>query len=171
MSYSVPGFKIAIPQRSSLVCWATVYAMMRSWKDQKSYEPALALSDVDDGEYYVRLYNRNSDLLTTEFRKFISDAKMKLEPIRNWTVASWETLLRRYGLLWVGTLALVTDDVLHSRIIEGISGDGAPEHTTLAIIDPAGGRRYKESFATFVKKYEGAYRSAQDNLYYQIRHF
>ena len=43
---------------------------------------------------------------------------------------------------------------IHARVITAIRGDGTPDNTMLTIVDPAGGRQYRESIATFVPKYE-----------------
>ena len=59
---------------------------------------------------------------------------------------------------------------LHSRIIEGMRGDGSPGGTWMKIIDPAGGRQYEETFQTFLSKYKGAIRTTSGE-YFQIRHF
>jgi len=96
---------------------------------------------------------------------------MTSQPMMNVTIDTWESLLRQYGLLWVGTLAGTTPGSgLHSRIIEGIMGDGSPGRSSFKIIDPAGGKQYVESFAVFLAKYEGAFRGTAGE-YYQIRHF
>jgi hypothetical protein len=168
MGYMVSGLKVALAQSTSNVCWATVYTMMISWKDRQTYDPLDALAIV--GSNYVDLYKKNSWLPTAEFGAFITAAQMKVEPMQNKTFAQWETLLRRYGLLWVGTLAATSGPDLHSRIVSAISGDGKSADSKLGIIDPAGGKKYAERFSVFEKKYEGAIRSV-NGAYFQIRHF
>ena len=89
----------------------------------------------------------------------------------NVTIDTWLNLLQTYGLLWIGTLnVLGPSGGLHSRIIEAISGGGEANDTYFSIIDPDGGRQYKERFDTFLAKYEGAIAGVSGD-YFQIRHF
>ena len=89
----------------------------------------------------------------------------------NLTIQGWVNLLRAKGLLWVGTLnSLGPGAGLHSRIVEAMSGDGSVDGTDMHIIDPDGGRQYKEVFRVFLEKYEGAFGQVSGD-YFQIRHF
>jgi hypothetical protein len=170
LPFNVPGFVAVLSQPSAMSCWATVFTMMRSWKDQASYDIGDAVGRV--GERYRGYYVMDSGLPSDEFGSFLSDAHMTHEPMINLTIDGWEGLLRNKGLLWVGTLAgLDPDSGLHSRIVEGMEGDGSPNGTFMKIIDPAGGRRYREVFSVFLKKYEDAFQSTGSDEYFQIRHF
>jgi hypothetical protein len=100
----------------------------------------------------------------------MESAGMTYESMANLEIWRWELLLQRHGLLWVGALATLVGPGLHSRIVEGITGDGTPANTSLQIIDPLHGTRYEELFVTFLTKYEGGIRTAPGS-YYQIRHF
>lgn len=167
--YTVPGFRVVIAQPTSMVCWATVHAMLRSWKQQVSIGIRDAAAAVDE-KYGVRVDN-NQGLPSTEFGPFIAAAGMQVQPMMNLTIEGWVGLLRAKGLLWVGTLNSVGPGAgLHSRIVEAMSGDGSVDGTMMHIIDPAGGRRYQESFRIFIVKYEGAFVLAASD-YFQIRHF
>jgi|SRR5580658_766607 hypothetical protein len=167
--YDVPGDKVVVAQPSSMACWATVYSMMISWKEQKSYAIEGAVESV--GHKYGDYYRGNTGLPANEFGPFLDAADMSYEPMQNPTIGGWLDRLRCYGLLWVGTLASISPGAgLHSRIIEGITGDESPDNTWFSIIDPAGGKRYRENISTFLDKYEGAIRG-QAGTYYQIRHF
>lgn len=170
VAYSVPKTKTVIAQQTTMGCWATVYAMMRSWRDQKSYAPATAVALVD--QKYRTIFDDNTGLPPSEFGPFIAAAGMSVEPMQNRTIAAWEKMLRTYGLLWVGTLSSTHAGAgLHSRIIEAIVGDGTVPHTKFSIIDPDGGRRYSESLTIFIRKYEGAIKSVGNAEYFQIRHY
>ena len=169
MAYAVPRTVFAIAQQTSSVCWATVYAMMKSWRDQRCFDPGSAVASI--GAKYLELYRNNQVLPTEEFGPFIRAAGMEVEPMQNKTVAAWEKMLRNFGPLWVGTLNSTSPNAgLHSRIIHAISGDGTAPATRFSIVDPDGGRKYTESLTIFALKYEGAYR-AVDGEYFQIRHF
>ena len=63
--YRVPGIVQVIRQRTSLVCWAAAYTMMRSWKHQQSFEPRYAVAAVDPR--YGTMYDNNQGMPPTEF--------------------------------------------------------------------------------------------------------
>jgi hypothetical protein len=165
--YVVPGVKNVIAQPTNSVCWATVYAMMRSWKDRQSYSIRHAVALVD--EKYGKMVDNNQGLPSSQFGPFIRAAGMRVEPMANLPISEWVAKLKDFGLLWVGTMFSVTSG-LHSRIIEGMTGSGTYDATWMMIIDPWGGKRYRESFARFLHKYENAIVGVSGQ-YYQIRHF
>ena len=169
LPYTVPGLRVVIAQPTSMVCWATVHAMMRSWKLQMSLAIRPAAAAVE--EKYGVMVDNNQGLPPAEFGPFLNKAGMEHQPMMNLTIEGWVNLLRTKGLLWVGTLNSIGPGAgLHSRIIEAMSGDGTVDGTNMHIIDPAGGRRYQESFRDFITKYEGAFTSVSGD-YFQIRHF
>lgn len=169
LPFTVPGMRVVLAQPTSMVCWATVHAMMRSWKFQVSLGIREAAGAV--AEKYGVLVDNNQGLPPAEFGPFITAAQMAFEPMMNLTIAAWVNLLRTKGLIWVGTLNSIGPGAgLHSRIIEAMSGDGEVHGTVMHIIDPAGGRRYPETFRDFLSKYEGAFGQVSGD-YFQIRHF
>ena len=175
VTYTVPGLVAVIRQPTSLVCWATAYAIMRSWKDQASYSIRDAVARV--AEKYGIMVDKNQGLPPAEFTPFLSAAGMQHEPMANLTIQGWQNLLKRYGPLWVGTLGVVSPGTyLHSRIIEGMRGNGDADGTWMKIVDPENGSRYEELFRVFLGRYEGAFMLSQGTApglreYYQIRHF
>jgi len=165
--YAVPGLKVVLAQRTSMICWATVHCMMRSWRQQQSLDVRGAAAAVE--EKYGVMVDNNEGLPGSEFRPFIGKAGMQYEPMASYPIEQWVRWLQLHGLLWVGTMNSVAPGAgRHSRIIEAISGTGVADTTYLSIIDPDGGRRYLESFNIFIMKYEDA---VGDDEYYQIRHF
>jgi Papain-like cysteine protease AvrRpt2/Putative peptidoglycan binding domain len=169
LPYTVPGFRVVLAQPTSMVCWATVHAMMRSWKFQGSIGIRQAAGAV--AEKYGVMVDNNQGLPPMEFGPFITAAQMVAEPMMNLAIAAWVELLRARGLIWVGTLNSIGPGAgLHSRIIEAMSGDGTVDGTIVHIIDPAGGKRYQEKFRDFITKYEGAFGQVSGD-YFQIRHF
>jgi hypothetical protein len=167
LPYNVPGLKVVLAQPTSLVCWATVYTMMNSWRRQLSLSIPDAVGAV--GARYAAMFAANEAMPPEDFIPFLRAAGMNHEPMVNLTIEGWEQKLRSHGLLWVGTMN--TDNSgRHSRIIEGMSGNGSTGGTTVKIIDPDGGRRYDEPFTTFLSKYESAF-TARNDTYYQIRHY
>lgn len=169
LPFTVPGLRVVLAQPSSMVCWATVHAMMRSWKLQASLGIRQAAAAV--AEKYGVMVDNNQGLPSSEFGPFILAAQMVVQPMMNLTIEGWVALLRTFGLIWVGTLNSIGPGAgLHSRIIEAMSGDGTVDNTTMHIIDPAGGRQYQESFRVFIDKFEGAFGKVSGD-YFQIRHF
>lgn len=172
--YQVPGTKTVLRQPSSMSCWATVYCMMRSWKDQSSYPIRDAVLKVGQkwADHYDKSYPPTKQgLPSSEFGPFLQAARMDHQPMANVTIEQWGRLLRQYGLLWIGASVTVNPDTgLHSRILEGITGNGEPDSTFMRIIDPAAGNQYPEPFMVFLAKYESGIRSV-DGEYFQIRHF
>jgi hypothetical protein len=121
------------------------------------------------GASYATMFDANQALPPSEFIPFLRAARMSHEPMINLTIEGWEQKLRTHGLLWVGTMN--TDySGRHSRVIEGMSGNGQPNGTIMKIIDPDGGRRYDETFQVFLRKYETAF-TAHSDTYFQIRHY
>lgn len=172
--YAVPGLKTVLSQPSPMSCWATVYCMMRSWKDQASYPIRDAVLRV--GQKWADFYDKsypptNQGLPSDQFGPFLQEARMEHEPMANLIVEQWGRLLRTYGLLWIGASVTVNPNTgLHSRILEGIAGDGEPSSTFMKIIDPDDGRQYSEPFMVFLAKYESGILSVSGD-YFQIRHF
>lgn len=169
LPYFVPGLKDVIAQPTSMVCWATVHAMMRAWKAQRS----MGIRDAAAGvaPKYGVMVDNNQGMPPTEFIPFLEQAGMVRQPMMNLTVQGWVNLLMSKGLIWVGTMNSIGPGAgLHSRIIEAMSGDGSVSGTHMHIIDPDGGRQYRESYEVFLQKYENAFLQANSE-YYQIRHF
>ena len=176
ISYTVSGIKSVIAQDGPMTCWATVYTMMISWK--RGFMMPIRDSVKQVNNRYALIYDaglptnsKPKGLPAAEFGPFLTAANMQCEPMINLMIEAWADLLKEYGLLWIGTLnSLGPNAGLHSRIIEGINGGGAPDDTFFSIIDPDGGRQYAERFDTFLAKYEGAI-TGVSGQYFQIRHF
>jgi len=155
-------------------CWATVYTMMKSWKDQASYpiRDAVGAVGIKWRDYYDASFaTPPQGLPSSEFGPFLVAARMSHEPMMNLTIEGWVSLLRRHGLLWIGASVTINPNTgLHSRILEGMAGDGTPNGTTMNMIDPDGGRQYVEPFMVFLAKYESGILSVGGE-YFQIRHF
>jgi hypothetical protein len=174
-TYMVPGLIPVIRQPTSLVCWATAYTIMRSWKDRTSYSIRNAVARV--AESYGVMVDKNQALPTSEFTRFLQQARMQHQSMHSLPISGWLDLLRFHGPLWVGTLGVVNPGTyLHSRIVVGMRGNGAPDTTWVKIIDPEDGSQYEETFSEFISTYEGGFTHSQGSApalreYYQIRHF
>ncbi len=171
VDYTVPGPVDVLAQPSSMVCWATVTTMMISWRDQMSMPIETALSGV--GPTYVAKFRANSGLSAAEKGPFLAAAGLEAEPPMSFTMEAWEDLLRNYGPLWVTTDENVGPGFsIHARIIRGMHGDGTAEGTEFDVVDPAGGREYRERVTVFLHKYEEVVGAAGSGpLFLQVVHW
>lgn len=170
LPYIVPGEVEVRQQPNANACWATAYTMLKSWKQQNSLDIRTCVNEVD--QKYGQMFDAALALPSTEFGPFLDKAGVTHLPMINLSIAGWEQHLRAHGLLWVGVLAsLDPGSGLHSRLLEGMRGDGSPAGTSMLIVDPGYGNRYAEPFADFVAKYEQAINSTGKPEYYQVRFF
>jgi cell wall-associated NlpC family hydrolase len=157
VDHIIPGTFRPIAQTKTMGCWATVYTMLLSWRRQQSMSIETALGEV--GSRWLDIYNANSGLVGAEKPDFLAAAGLVAEPPQSFSVDGWEQLLRNYGPVWI-----TADEKpgqpggIHGRVIVGIRGDGTPEGTSFSIVDPAGARRYSETVAAFIPKYEAEVR-------------
>jgi len=154
VDYAVPGIFNVIAQPSSMACWATVGAMMLSWRDQQSYAIDTAMAMC--GAKWVGVFKANTGLAIADTIEFPTNAGMSYEPLVSYPADTWEKMLRAHG-----PLAIVTAlPFFHARIMVGISGDGSTGGTTVDLIDPAGGTRYRQNFGVFSQSFEAVGSSA-----------
>ena len=152
VDYMVPGIIPEIAQPSSMSCWATTYTMLYSWKHQVSRPIESVLEDL--GQKWLDMFRNNTGLPAAETANFINAAGLESQPAMSPSVEGWEDMLRNYG-----PLVLTTNEapgkrwIIHARVLIGIRGDGTADGTRFTIIDPAGGRKYEETLATFIPKY------------------
>jgi uncharacterized protein YycO len=155
-------------QPNTMVCWATVYTMLNSWRRDSSTTMEAAVGDV--GARWLTKLKANQWLLPEEKVDFIADAGLVAEPPMNPSIQGWADMVANYGPIWV-----TTDEApgqgwaIHARIIVGITGDGTDTGTILDIIDPNGGRRYKESFGAFLPKFESEARDRSKDFPLRIQ--
>jgi hypothetical protein len=153
IDYSIPGVFGPLAQPTGNSCWATVFTMLMSWRRQQSLSIENALAIV--GQQWVDLFKADTGLPGSQKSAFLTAAGLIAEPPQSYSLEGWEQLLRNYGPIWV-----TTDEApgkawaIHARVITAIKGDGTPEKTFFTIVDPAGGKQYQESIATFIPKYE-----------------
>jgi hypothetical protein len=169
IAYDIPGEFWVMAQPSGMACWATTFTMLKRWRDQSEMSIRDALASV--GQRWVDLFEANTGLSGADKPVFLASAGLAAEPPQSFTISAWETMLRQYGPIWV-----TTDERpgmpggIHARIITGMYGDGSAEGTVFKIVDPSGGRRYEESIAQFLPKYEEEV-SATGNLRIQVVHW
>ena len=170
LPYVVPGVIEVMQQPNPNACWATAYTILKSWKQKTSLDIRTSVNQVDPK--YAQLFDAKLGLPSTEFGPFLAKAGVTHLPMINLSIVGWEQRLRSNGLLWVGALAsLDPGSGLHSRLLEGMRGDGSPSGTSMLIVDPGYGSRYIEPFSDFVAKYEQAVNNPGQEEYYQVRFF
>lgn len=153
ISYDIPGQFWVLAQPSGNACWATVFTMLKNWRLQREKTIDQALASV--GQRWVDIYRADTGLMGEDKPTFITTAGLVAQPPQSFSIEGWENLLRTYGPIWITTDEAPGEAwAIHARIITGIHGDGTPENTKFKIVDPAGGRRYEESIAVFIPKYE-----------------
>jgi hypothetical protein len=170
--YNVPGLVPVLAQPSDKTCWATVTTMMISWRDQASYTIAQVMDMA--GAPYDKKFKNNQTLRASEKEDLLDELDLRGEPPMSYAARGLLELLRQYGPLWVTTDEDPSKNFsIHARIVIGMYGDGSPDGTFLRIVDPAGGRQYDESFATFARKFEEEARDtdAASPLRVQVVHF
>lgn len=170
VDHAVPGLVVPLRQPSPMGCWATVFAMLYSWREQQSMTIETALAAV--GQPWVDLYKADTGLPGSRKAEFLAQAGLIAEPPMSYSVEGWEGLLRSYGPLWV-----TTDEApgpawaIHARVITAIKGDGSLEGTRFTIIDPATGSTAPETIATFLPKFEEEARDPALPLRIQVVHW
>ena len=167
VNYMVPGTKVVYPQPNTMACWATVFAMLSSWKQMVSFGN-IRSAIVPLGQPWLGYFDRNTGIPPNAGTDFERAVGLVREPRFNPTPQGWQTMLQQYGLIWAtGTVP----GGIHDRIVEGIAGDESGPGTSMYIMDPNGGHRYKETLDVFRAGFEG--QAGVEPFYsdYQILHF
>lgn len=159
INYTVPGPFSIVAQPSNMTCWATVGAMMMSWRDKVSYQIAAAMDIC--GSKWSTMFANNQGLPASEHPAFAAAAGMTTEPLMCFPAETWERMLRAHG-----PLAVVTAGPFHARIMVGIVGDGTDTGTKVDIIDPNGGTRYQMEFGAFTQGFEAVASSPRAQVWH-----
>jgi hypothetical protein len=160
VNYTVPGVFDIIAQPSSMACWATVATMMLSWRDKRSYTIPTAMGMC--GAKWVGVFNANTGLRAGDHTAFAQDAGMTSEPLVSYPADTWEKMLRAHGPLAVVTAV----PAFHARIMVGILGDGTDAGTSVDLIDPNGGTRYRQAFGVFTQSFEAVVNSPRAQVWH-----
>ena len=168
IQFDVAGTIPVIAQPKSMACWATVTAMLMSWKQQQSMTIETAMDSL--GSDFRKIFDDNTGLAPDRVQDLATATGMTIEYQKCETPQSILQLLQSYGpISIVDNEGSTTNSAVHNRIIQGIYGDGTIANTFLKIIDPDGGQTYNESFDTFASKYEGMSEANGWNL--QMMHY
>jgi hypothetical protein len=148
-----PGIVPPIKQPSTMTCWATVAAMMYSWKQSRSTQIDELLGSLDPS--YKLKFQMNEGLGAAEKADFLARMGLTAEAPQNLDAQGWAKLIKDHGPLWITTNeGSGANFSIHARIITGIFGDGSSAGSTAVIVDPADGKVHVESLKSFVQKFE-----------------
>jgi len=152
ISYRVPGTVPVITQAGSMNAWATLAAMVLSWREHHSMSIEDALSRL--GPDWVDRFHRNEGLPSEDKASFLAAAGIASNPPMKYTPEDWERLLRENGPLWI------TDDERAGKLFSprgylllGIEGTGRGRGTRIDAIDPSKGIQVRERLRDFLKRF------------------
>ena len=127
---------VLVQQTSKMTCWAAAGTMMESWQAQTPLSTETVLDNLG-GEWRAKFESKEG-LTATQLRAFLAALGLVEEDRRSLTPEGLARLLAEKGpLLEVGDDGIQDNLVVHIRIITGVRGDGTPERTTVALVDPA----------------------------------
>lgn len=165
----VPGKKVIIGQPSNMTCWATVYTMMRSWREGKKFAIAEALEKP--GKQYVEMFKKDRSLPPAQFRDFWTRGGLTVRGNAIFKDYIWYDFLKTHGLLAVGTSSAISlVQGLHLRVMEGINCKGVPTDCYYFIDSGWGGVKYAERAFDFESKYSLAM-AIGGGAHWQVAHY
>jgi len=143
-TYIIPGVH---PQRqkSSMACWITCAAILKSWRDGLSITPEQLAARM--GEPWKIFFDTDSGLPREDYQDFAKSMGLKFEWPANWIPAGYVDLLKRHGPLWIAWGVSS-----HARILYGVATKN--DRTIMLFIDPATGTAREEDFAQFFPEFE-----------------
>ena len=158
IDYRVPGLIVPVRQPSGMSCWAAMYTMMYSWKNQVSLSIETAVSRL--GPHYLEVFRSDTGLAITENRRLAEVAGLVAEPLQNWSIDGWAGMLRRYGLLWTSYAWRVGNrSGRHIIIFYGLRDGGALGQLVL-YVDPGDAQFHEMPFSQAVSQHELAFTGA-----------
>jgi GH24 family phage-related lysozyme (muramidase) len=151
VNYTVPGLVAPLQQPSPMTCWATVIAMMTSWKRQQSISPRDAIAPA--GAEFLQKFDAGQPLDSGSAGRLYQALGLVAMQSLNPSIDGWDQFLRLYGPLYVD-IGYPQVSTTHAVIVTGISGDGTPDGTTITYVDPAIGSVVNRKFGDFLANYE-----------------
>jgi hypothetical protein len=125
-----------LKQEQSNLCWAAVWAMMFSWRNQSQMRVAHAIDVL--GPSWRRLYDANEGLPAQDYfhEEFVKASGLRTEPPANHLPPFYVSLLCEHGPLWINT---GNGDLNHARLMTGARVATRTGATEFELIDPAVG--------------------------------
>ncbi|MGA2740147.1 MAG: papain-like cysteine protease family protein [Bryobacteraceae bacterium] len=146
--YTVPGHIVPLKQNGA-TCWATTATMMYNWR----HKTALTVQRVvaTAGDDYTALVIQQKELPTGMKDKFIHIIGLEAEGPQDFSDEGWFDMLRKYGLLWVTTSTVFSDEPwsTHARLIRGARLTPRFGHLMFMVVDPETGTQYEEDSDEF----------------------
>jgi hypothetical protein len=142
-------------QPSSMSCWATVYAMMASWKTKKDVTIESAIAAL--GVPYTTYLAEDRGLPGGQELSFVEIAGLQALPPASYPLSTFRTILHERGPAWIITGNGITS---HARVLVGIYGPDEEEKiatyeaTVMEFIDPALGAYVYEPALSFLEEFE-----------------
>jgi hypothetical protein len=143
-----------LKQSSDMSCWATVYTMMKSWRDGRELSVNNVVTDL--GEPWKSYYLKDIGLPPEKIKDFAETVYMETKPPANYTLEAYVEMLQK-SPLWIMT---GNGFIRHARLLIGVYGnpnaDGIKkyEDSTFEFIDPLVGTYSYESGLEFVRSFE-----------------
>ncbi|WGD54157.1 papain-like cysteine protease family protein [Bradyrhizobium sp. CB1650] len=155
-----------IKQPSPMSCWATVYAMMKSWKAGKPISIETAIAEL--GAPFTTYLADDHGLPGGQELAFVKAGGLHAMPPASYPLPVFRKLLRNSGPVWIITGDGITS---HARLLIGIYGTDEAEKratyesTTMEFIDPASGTYVYEPALKFYEMFERETAFIVDNRY------
>lgn len=152
IDYVVPGLIIPVRQPSGMSCWAAMFTMMYSWRNNVSISIPNAVATL--GQHYLNVLLADTGLSINDNRALAQAAGMTAEPLQNWTVEGWYRMLACHGLLWT-SYAWQSGERRgrHIIIFYGLK-TGPGDVQNVLYVDPADGQKHEMSFETALGQHE-----------------
>ena len=150
--FTIPGILPVIAQPTPNTCWAAVFTMMYSWKNNQSFAIRDAVGSA--GGRYRDMFDRDIGLDSATAKTLYKDAGLESLESFNPTIDGWLSLLKKYGPLYVDVGYNVANAGTHAIIVTALAGDGTPSNTSITYVDPWVGSMVTLSFNDFLTKYE-----------------
>ncbi|MGC4100947.1 papain-like cysteine protease family protein [Ferruginibacter sp.] len=156
VSSGVKGNFYIVKQPTANCCWATVLAMMYSWKQQSFISEKEVLSPYP---HYANLFSTGAanGIRVEEEIALYDSLGLAIERQQNPTIQGWCEMIDRYGPLSVTIDAHPPFGTMHAILILAVYGANTGLHTTIIYADPATGTIHTEGFLIFMKMYESKY--------------
>lgn len=155
VDYRVPGVVPPIQQPNPMACWATAATMMVSWRDNVSLPIDEALRRIHPR--YAEMFARGEGLPFAETAEFMATAGLQPAPFASFSIDGWEQMLRDFGPIFVFTDAgglTATRIIMHAVVVAGVHGDGTPDGTSFAVVDPLDGKEHRQTVAVFIERFQ-----------------
>jgi hypothetical protein len=144
-------------------CWATVYAMMLSWKIGKPVSVDTAVMEL--GAPYTKYLSDDKGLPGGKEVTFVKAVGLRAMPPASYPLTDFRRILRTRGPVWINTGDGFRS---HARLLIGLYGveetekRSTYENTILELIDPASGEYLYKPALKFYEEFEREAREIVD---------